>query len=264
MYGTRQKKTLHTVAFSWCLCGTAAIKLRSNFTQTMLKLRSNSSKWSTCDKTLLSQLFYSTCWLCTCGPYIQVLIVLSTLVIIAKTPLWALPAFYALVKGWSKYGKRTVRPEFFSRRENSTVCKVFFDAYRRYIIRTWYNIVHFAWHFLQNQVLAFGCVVKDTHRKWNHNRHPSQMMDLSACKSLKQQWHFQDIFFTLVSTTSRTIFHASSVKNCRTKLTSTFSSATASDTFSGLHSTLSSSISLSCFMTASMWTESTNQDKMTV
>ena len=123
------KKTLHTVAVSRRLCGTAAIKLCSNFAQTMLKLRSNSSKRSTCDKTLLSQPFYSTCWLCTCGPYIQVLIVLSTLVIIAKMPLWALPAFYALVKGWSKYGQRMVRPEFFSHCENTTVCRVFFDTY---------------------------------------------------------------------------------------------------------------------------------------
>ena len=37
----RVKKTLHTVAFSRRLCGTAAIKLRSNFAQTALKLRSN-------------------------------------------------------------------------------------------------------------------------------------------------------------------------------------------------------------------------------
>ena len=113
------KKTLHTVAFAslWYSCNKTALKQRS--------------KWSTCDKTLLSQPFYSTSWLCTCGPYIQVLIVLSTLVIIAKTPIWAiwaLPAFYALVKGWSKYGKGW--PEFFSHCENSTVCKVFFDAYR--------------------------------------------------------------------------------------------------------------------------------------
>ena len=75
-----KKKTLHTVVFSRRLFGTAAIKPCSNSAQ----------NGTTCDKTL-PQRFYSTCWLCTCDSYIQVLIVLSTLVIIAKTMLWAVP-----------------------------------------------------------------------------------------------------------------------------------------------------------------------------
>ena len=53
IYTVCVKKTLHTVAFSPCLCGTAANK-------TALK---QCSKRSSCDKTLLSQSFYSTCWL---------------------------------------------------------------------------------------------------------------------------------------------------------------------------------------------------------
>ena len=122
--------SLHTVVFSQRLFGTAAIKLSSNNAQIALKTVTPVIK-------LLSQLFYSTCWLCTCEPYIQVLIVLSTLVIIAKTPLWALPALsynaYALVKGWSKDSKRTVRPEFFYAMKTQRYAKFFFDVYRTYL-----------------------------------------------------------------------------------------------------------------------------------
>ena len=62
-----------------------------------------------------------------------------------------------LVKG----RKRTVRPEFFSCRENTTVCKVFFDAYcNSYHSSLWRNLYIYMhnWHIHVYTVLTCSVV----------------------------------------------------------------------------------------------------------
>ena len=104
---------------------------------------------------------------------------------------------------------------------------------------------------------------KPTQLKWYHNKQWSHNMHCSVWRSWEHKWHIQVILWDFCCRTDSAVIHASLVKRCRMRQISTLSSTTASDIFSGRHSTSSSSTSWSDLMALSATVLSTNHERIT-
>lgn len=102
------------------------------------------------------------------------------------------------------------------------------------------------WHF---QSLAFGICLRPTHGTWLQHRHQSQKIESWLSKSESHSLHFQSCCF-LTKIAICTASHASSVKICRTRLMSMFSSRMPEGIHSGLWSTQSSPNTLPAIVSA--------------